>query len=410
MKYIIQADRLIDGSGSEPLKNGAVVTEEGKIIKVCTSDQLTQSDKSNAEILTVPGGSILPGFIEMHSHIHCSSEADAYEHITTESNETFLLRGTQAVRAALSSGVTTMRDLGSRNEVVFPLRQGISDGIIPGPRLLVAGTPITTTGGHCNMFGTEANTSAEVVKAIRQQFKLGADCIKIMSTGGGFTPGTNVRAPQYTAEVLKNAVHDADRLGLKVAAHCHATEGVKNCVEAGIHNLIHCSWLSSDPSEQYDYDPDVADQIAEKGIYVDPTLALSHLNSLRGRPIKPDSGAMRDPEKRFEILRDMWDRGVRFVTGMDSGMTNAHFDDFAYIPEVMVNDMNISPLEAITCSTKTSAECLGMEDQIGTIEKEKSADIVVVNGDPSTDISTLHDVNTILSQGNLVKSENNLLI
>ena len=116
----------------------------------------------------------------MHSHIHCSSEADAYEHITTESNETFLLRGTQAVRAALSSGVTTMRDLGSRNEVVFPLRQGISDGIIPGPRLLVAGTPITTTGGHCNMFGTEANTSAEVVKAIRQQFKLGADCIKIM--------------------------------------------------------------------------------------------------------------------------------------------------------------------------------------------------------------------------------------
>ena len=154
----------------------------------------------------------------------------------------------------------------------------------------------------------------------------------------------------------------------------------------------------------------MADQIAEKGIYVDPTLALSHLNSLRGRPIKPDSGAMRDPEKRFEILRDMWDRGVRFVTGMDSGMTNAHFDDFAYIPEVMVNDMNISPLEAITCSTKTSAECLGMEDQIGTIEKEKSADIVVVNGDPSTDISTLHDVNTILSQGNLVKSENNLLI
>ena len=194
-----------------------------KFLKVCTSDQLTESDKNDAHILTVPGGSILPGFIEMHSHIHCSSEADAYEHITTESNETFLLRGTQAVRAALSSGVTTMRDLGSRNEVVFPLRQGISDGIIPGPRLLVAGTPITTTGGHCNMFGTEANTSAEVVKAIRNQFKLGADCIKIMSTGGGFTPGTNVRAPQYTSEVLKNAVDDADRLGLKVAAHCHAT-------------------------------------------------------------------------------------------------------------------------------------------------------------------------------------------
>ena len=410
MKYIIQSERLIDGSGSIPVPKGAIVIEGDKISKICSSNELTEADKNQAEVLSVPGGSILPGFIEMHSHIHCSSEADAYEHITTESNETFLLRGTQAVRAALSSGVTTMRDLGSRNEVVFPLREGINNGIIPGPRLLVAGTPITTTGGHCNMFGTEANTSEEVVKAIRQQFKLGADCIKIMSTGGGFTPGTNVRAPQYNSEILKKAVNDAERLGLKVAAHCHAAEGVKNCVAAGIHNLIHCSWLSSNPSELYDYDGDVADQIAEKGIYVDPTLALSHLNKLRGRAIRPDSGAMRDPEKRFEILRDMWERGVKFVTGMDSGMTNAHFDDFAYIPEVMVKNMDISPLEAITCATKTSAECLGMEEEIGTLEAGKSADVIVVNGDPLEDITKLHDVNTIISQGTLVKRENTLLI
>ena len=410
MKYIIQSDRLIDGSGSIPLQKGAIVIEGDKISKICTSNELTDADKNQAEVLSVPGGSILPGFIEMHSHIHCSSEADAYQHITTESNETFLLRGTQAVRAALSSGVTTMRDLGSRNEVVFPLREGINRGIVPGPRLLVAGTPVTTTGGHCNMFGTEANTSEEVVKAIRQQFKLGADCIKIMSTGGGFTPGTNVRAPQYSSEILKNAVNDAERLGLKVAAHCHAAEGVKNCVEAGIHNLIHCSWLSSNPSELYDYDGDVADLIAEKGIYVDPTLALSHLNKLRGKAIRPDAPAMRDPEKRFEILRDMWDRGVKFVTGMDSGMTNAHFDDFAYIPEVMVKNMHISPLEAITCSTKTSAECLGMEEEIGTLEAGKSADVIVVNGDPSEDITKLHDINTIISQGTLVKRENTLLI
>ena len=410
MKYIIQSDRLIDGSGSIPAQNGAIVIENDKISKICATSELTEGDKNQAEIISVPGGSILPGFIEMHSHIHCSSETDAYEHITTESNETFLLRGTQAVRSALSSGVTTMRDLGSRNEVVFPLREGITNGIIPGPRLLVAGTPITTTGGHCNMFGTEANTSEEVVKAIRQQFKLGADCIKIMSTGGGFTPGTNVRAPQYSTDILKKAVNDAERLGLKVAAHCHAAEGVKNCVEAGIHNLIHCSWLATNPSELYDYDRDVADQIAEKGIYVDPTLALSHLNKLRGKAIRPDSGAMRDPEKRFEILRDMWDRGVKFVTGMDSGMTNAHFDDFAYIPEVMVNNMYISPLEAITCATKTSAECLGMEDEIGTLEAGKSADVIVVNGNPLEDITKLHDVNTIISQGTLVKRENTLLI
>ena len=410
MKFVLKADRLIDGSATEVVKNAAVVVEDETITKVCSQSELNSVDLDSAHIIDHSGGTLMPGFIEMHSHIHCSAESDAYEHITTETNETFLLRGSQAVRSSLSSGVTTMRDLGSRNEVVFPLRQSIEEGIIPGPRLLVAGTPITTTGGHCNMFGTEADSSEEVVRAIRNQFKLGADHIKIMSTGGGFTPGTNVRAPQYDWNTLKDAVEDAERLGLKVAAHCHATEGVKNCVKAGIHNLIHCSWMSENPDELYDYDPDVADQIAEKGIYVDPTLALSHLNTLRGRVKRADSGAMADPERRFEILRDMWDRGVKFVTGMDSGMTNAHFDDFAYIPEVMVNSMGISPMEAITCATKTSAECLGKENEIGTITPGKSADILIVNGDPSEKIEALHNVDTIVSRGSLVKELGQLLI
>ena len=410
MKLILKADRLIDGSSTKVMPHAAVVIEGDTISKVCPQSELAETELDDARVIDSSNGTLMPGFIEMHSHIHCSAESDAYTHITTETNETFLLRGSQAVRSALSSGVTTMRDLGSKNEVVFPLKQSIEDGIVPGPRLLVAGTPITTTGGHCNTFGTEADSSDQVVTAIRNQFKLGADHIKIMSTGGGFTPGTNVRAPQYDWTTLRDAVKDAERLGLKVAAHCHATEGVKNCVKAGIHNLIHCSWLSENPEELYDYDPDVADQIAEKGIYVDPTLALSHLNKLRGRVKTPDSGAMADPERRFEILRDMWDRGVKFVTGMDSGMTNAHFDDFAYIPEVMVNSMGISPMEAITCATKTSSECLGKESEIGTITPGKSADVLIINGDPSEKIEALHNVDTIVARGSVVKEAGQLLI
>ena len=410
MKLILKADRLIDGSSTKVMTDAAVVIEGDTISKVCSQSELTETELDDARVIDSSDGTLMPGFIEMHSHIHCSAESDAYTHITTETNETFLLRGSQAVRSSLSSGVTTMRDLGSRNEVVFPLRQSIEDAIIPGPRLLVAGTPITTTGGHCNTFGTEADSSDQVDTAIRNQFKLGADHIKIMSTGGGFTPGTNVRAPQYDWTTLRDAVKDAERLGLKVAAHCHATEGVRNCVKAGIHNLIHCSWLSENPEELYDYDPDVADQIAEKGIYVDPTLALSHLNKLRGRVKNPDSGAMADPERRFEILRDMWDRGVKFVTGMDSGMTNAHFDDFAYIPEVMVNSMGISPIEAIICATKTSSECLGIENEIGTITPGKSADVLIINGDPSKKIEALHDVDTIEARGSIVKEAGQLLI
>ena len=409
MKLVLKADRLIDGTGSDPVRNAAVVVKDGRIAEVTTQDKLQVGESEDVDVIDVAGGTLMPGFIEMHSHIHCSAQADAYTHITTESNETFIMRGVGAVRAALSSGVTTMRDLGSRNEVILPIKSAIENDIIPGPRLIAAGTPITTTGGHCNMFGTEADTAEEVVTAIRTQFKLGADCIKVMSTGGGFTPGTNVRAPQYPVETLRAAVVDAERLGLRVAAHCHASAGVRNCVDAGIHNLIHCSWLAENEEDMYDYDTEYTDMIVEKGIYVDPTLALGRLNQIRGR-VRMGGGGMGDPARRFEILRDMWDRGVKFVTGMDSGMTNANFDDFAYIPQVMVEEMHITPMEAIVCSTQTSAECLGLEDEIGTLKAGKSADVLIVNGDPSEDIAALHNVNTIVSQGAVVKRDNELFI
>jgi imidazolonepropionase-like amidohydrolase len=407
MKLVLKSDRLIDGTGADPINNAALVAEDGRITQVTTQDQLQIPPGEKVDEITV-SGSIMPGFIEMHSHMHCSSELDAYKHITTESNETFTMRSVKAMRAALTSGVTTMRDLGARNEVAFPIKQAIEDGIIAGPRLIVAGTPITTTGGHCNMFGTEADTAEEVVAAVRQQFKLGAGYIKIMSTGGGFTPGTNVRAPQYPVETLKAAVKDAERLSLRIAAHCHAAAGVRNCVEAGVHNLIHCSWLADDPVDVYDYDTGVVDEMVAKGLYVDPTLALRHLNQLRGRAAEGGT-AIGDPERRFEILRDMWARGVKFVTGMDSGMINAHFDDFAYIPQVMVEKMGISPMEAIVCSTKTSAECLGLEDEIGTLEVGKSADVVMVLGNPAADITAMHNVDTIVRQGEVVKRQGELL-
>lgn len=410
MKLVLKADHLIDGTGASPISNAALVIENGRITQITTQDDVAISaDDSEADVIETSGSSIMPGFIEMHTHLHCSAQTDAYQHIMTESDEVFLMRAVGAVRAALSCGVTTMRDLGARNQIAFPIKKAVEDGIIPGPRLLVAGTPITTTGGHCNMFGTEADTAEEVVTAVRRQFKQGADCIKIMSTGGGFTPGTNTRAPQYPVETLKAAVADAERLGLRVSAHCHAAAGVRNCVEAGVHNLIHCSWLAEDPEQIYDYDPDVADLMAEKGLYLDPTLALGRLNQMRGGRPPRRGPAMNDPEKRFEILRDMWERGVKFVTGMDAGMTNANFDDFAYIPQVMVENLGISPMEAIVCSTQTSADCLGILEETGTLEVGKAADVVIVNGNPAEDITSMHSVDTIVKQGEVVKRGGELL-
>ena len=410
MKLIIKADRLIDANSLDPLVNSALVIENGKIIEIISQDKLKIIDTESFDIIDAGDSTIMPGFIEMHTHMHVNSENDAYKQVTTESNDLLLMRAVKAVRETLTSGVTTMRDLGSKNEIAFPIKEAVNKGVIPGPRLLVTGTPITSTGGHCNSFGYEADTKDEVVKAVRSQFKKGADYIKIMSTGGGFTPGTNMREAQYSVDILKAAVEDAERLGLKVAAHCHGTAGIKNCVEAGIHNLIHCSWLSENPSEMFDYDPEITNQIVEKGLFLDPTLAIDRLNQIRDPERYKIRSVVKDPVKRFEILKDMWGKGVKFVTGMDSGMINAKFDDFAVIPQVMVEDLGVSNMEAIICSTKTSADCLGILKETGTLEPGKSADVIVVKGNPLDDIKLLNNVEDIILKGKLIKRDGKLLI
>jgi len=410
MKLIIKADRLIDANSLDPLVNSALVIENGKIVEIISQDKLKIIDTESFDIIDAGDSTIMPGFIEMHTHMHVNSENDAYKQVTTESNDLLLMRAVKAVRETLTSGVTTMRDLGSKNEIAFPIKEAVNKGVIPGPRLLVTGTPITSTGGHCNSFGYEADTKDEVVKAVRSQFKKGADYIKIMSTGGGFTPGTNMREAQYSVDILKAAVEDAERLGLNVAAHCHGTAGIKNCVEAGIHNLIHCSWLSENSSEMFDYDPEITNQIVEKGLFLDPTLAIDRLNQIRDPERYKIRSVIKDPVKRFEILKDMWGKGVKFVTGMDSGMINAKFDDFAVIPQVMVEDLGVSNMEAIICSTKTSADCLGILKETGTLEPGKSADIIVVKGNPLDDIKLLSNVENIILKGKVIKRNDKLLI
>ncbi len=412
MKLLIKADRLIDGVGNEPLERAAILIEDGGITTVDTQAHLDSLPTDGVDVLDVGNQTIMPGLVEAHTHMHCTGEPDAFEKIFSDDEDTLLLRASKAVRASLISGVTTMRDLGSRNQVAFPIRQAIDDGVIPGPRLLVAGTPITTTAGHCNMFGTEADTQDEVVTAIRNQAKLGADCIKMMSTGGNFTPRSNVRAAQYPESTLRAAVQDAERLGLTVAAHCHGTVGVRNCVAAGIHHLIHCSWLAADPADEYDYDPALADTIAENGTYVDPTIALGRLRYLANPDadvFKP-GGAFSNLDERYRILRDMWDRGVKLIAGLDAGMQEGRFGSHATVPQVMVEELGISPMDAIKCSTSVSAEALGVLPVTGTIEVGKSADVIVVDGDPSQDIAALHRVTTVVAEGTVAKREGQVLV
>ncbi len=411
VKLIIKGDRVIDGTSARSIPRAAVIVEDGRVASVVKQAELPE-DLHSTEVIDTPGSTILPGLVETHAHMHCTGGDDVYDKVVSEDGQVLVMRAVNALRDALLSGVTTMRDLGSKNEVAFSVRQALQDGVIQGPRLLVTGTPITTTAGHCHMFGTEADTVDEVVTAVRRQVKLGADFIKVMSTGGNLTPRSNTRAAQYPMETLRAAVEDAKRLGVEVAAHCHGSVGVRRCVEAGVHHLIHCTWLSADTSKAYDYDPRVADLMAERGMYVDPTIALGELR----RRADPDSelfkpgGGFAGLEERYEILRDMWDRGVRFIAGLDAGMPQGPFGAHAYVAQFMVELVGVSPMDAIVSATKTSAEALGVLDQTGTLEPGKAADVIVVDGDPLADISALHRVSTVVKGGTVFKLDGKALV
>ena len=154
--------------------------------------------------------------------------------------------------------------------------------------------------------------------------------------------------------------------------------------------------------------------IPEKGLWVDPTIAIATIRTEKGIPFSDEeilaSAVLSDMEGRFEILKDMWDRGVKFVAGLDTGMSYVEFGDFAYTPQTMVEGMGVSEMEAIICSTLSSAQCLGIDDITGTLEPNKSADVLIVAGDPLKDIKKLHDIHTIISQGQLIKRTGKVLI
>ncbi len=409
-RAVFLARRVANVTVSGWLPDHAVIAEHGRIVAVVPRRGLPQDTWETMRVHELGDVSLLPGLIDVHAHLHCSSSPDAYDLVMTESREQLLLRAAVNVRTALLSGVTTLRDLGSRNDIIFALRDAIRAGIVPGPRLLLAGTPITTTAGHCYMFGTEANTLDQVVAAIRRQRKLGADCIKIMATGGAFTPTANPRTAQYSEQTLRVAVVEAERLGLPVAAHVQSALGVRDCVAAGVHHLVHCRWYSGDPDRGLEYDPEVARQIAARGCWVDITLG----DFLLGReaaeagavPPSPHWALARTPvslEAHIETARDMRRRGVRFTTGLDMGMAHAPFDRSAANARAFVQWLEYTPWQALAASTIESAEALGIGAETGALRQGLAADLMSVQGDPADSIARLEGAVDVIQAGRPVK-------
>jgi imidazolonepropionase-like amidohydrolase len=409
-RSVFKARRIANPTVSGWLVDHAILTDGGRIRAVVPQAELARDVGATHRVHDLGDVSLLPGLVDVHAHMHCSATPDAYRLVTTESHDALLLRAAQNVRDVLMSGVTTLRDIGSKNEIAFPIRDAVRRGVVPGPRLLLTGTPITTTAGHCWMFGTEADTLDQVVTTVRHQKKLGADCIKMMATGGMFTPTANPRTVQYPVEILRAAVMEAERLDMQIVAHTLSADGVRNCADAGIHHLVHGRWLSADPRKGLEYDPEVSRRLADNGQAVDVTFGLHLLAheavDAGAPPAKPHWSVAAAPvsmEEHVDVTRDMRTRGVRFITGLDMGMAHARFDASSANARAFVKWFDYSPWQALAASTLESAEAMRLGQETGAIRPGLVADLMSVAGDPAADIAALGDVVDVVQAGRPVK-------
>jgi imidazolonepropionase-like amidohydrolase len=405
----IRAARLITGRGREVIDDAVVFVEGGRIAAAGRAAELP-APTPGVPSVTYPQGTLLPGLVDAHVHLTFRRGETSVEHAQRVSDEQALLRGVQAAGRILAAGVTTVRDCGARGRIAQALRDGVRDGFIAGPRLLASGPPVTTTAGHLWAVGYEADTADEGRRAVRRLVKEGADFIKVCATGGGMTPGSMVGRAQYSVAELRAIVDDAHRLGRHVAAHAHGTEGIARAVEAGVDTLEHVSWLDL-TGRQPAFDERVAQEMARRGIVANIASSAPRDLVERGRPSsgagsagdgRGDAAAAstRPAPVRWEHARRMRELGVAVCFSTDAiygWWDDGH--DLSYLAQALVEGGGFAPLDVIEMLTAVPARAIGWGDRIGTIEAGKLADLLVVEGDPATDIRALHRVLAVYQEG-----------
>jgi imidazolonepropionase-like amidohydrolase len=406
---VVRASHLIDGLNPQRVDDGVVVVNDGVIVAAGAAHSVTIPTGSDVTTYDFPGCTVLPGLIDSHTHLVFSASDQALEDAINDSDETLLLRGIANAQAELRCGVTTVRDCGGRGFLTLAVRDGIKRGIVVGPRILAASMPITTTGGHLNFCGLEADGVPELIKTTRRLCKAGVDFIKVMATGGGMTPGTNSRAPQYSVEELSAIVGEARRMGNRhVAAHCHATQGIRNAVEAGIRTIEHCSWLH--PEDGLEYDPRTVERMVEKGTYVTLTMGSERA------AIKPDDQlapwqiqGKHHYGEHFDLLRRTVQGGARYIAASDAGVSRTFFGEYPLTLEVMVTKLDIAPMDVLRATTGNAAVALGVSNAIGALSPGRRGDVLVVDGDPLSDIRAMRSVRAVYRDGTQLVNSGSLV-
>jgi imidazolonepropionase-like amidohydrolase len=389
------AARLFDGTGAAAIDDAFLQIEGDRITRVGRRADL---GSAAADARDLGDATLLPGLINMHTHLTLSGSLRVLDDALNDSYEIKMMRAVEHARQAIESGVTTIRDCGTLNSIVFAIREATRTGLIKGPHVWASGDVLTSTGGHCYFFGAECDSVDDVRRAVRRQVKAGADFVKVMATGGGLTPNTFPAQPQFDREAMVALVDDSARLGRYVSAHCHGTPGIYNAIAANVRTIEHCSFMTP---TGITYEQEATDKIVAQGIYICPTLGAGGRMLEHFRREGLQHPMLASVDARYENMRRMVASGVQFVSGNDAGVPLSGFDDFQLDLELLVEQIGFSSAEAIRTATGKAAEAIG-SSEFGTLQPGKRADVLAVRGDALGDIGALRDIALVLKSGQVM--------
>ena len=401
---VIHAGRVLDGVGTSPREKASVLIAGDRIASV----QDGWGTPAGANVIDLRTSTVMPGFIDSHTHITGEGTGNAIVRAVTETPLDDAVRSTVYARRTLEAGFTTIRNVGADGGADVALKRAIESGLVAGPRIWTARTVLSITGGHGDQGGLRPDlwvaptwmdgiidSADEARKAVRYQHKYGADLIKITATGGVLSIGDSGDAQQFTDEEMRAIVEAAHLLGMKVAAHAHGKAGIHAAIRAGVDSIEHGTYGDAESFKLY----------KERGTYLVPTIlagkTVAEMATIPGHfhPTVQPKAARIGP-----LIQDMFKRayaaGVKIAFGTDSGVSNhgENAREFGYMVEA-----GMPAAEAILAATRNAADLLGAADRVGSLQPGRYADVIAVAGNPLTDISELRKVTFVMKGGKVVK-------
>jgi imidazolonepropionase-like amidohydrolase len=393
---------LLPGRGF--VEDVTVVVDNGTIAAV--DEGGPKGAGGGVEILSAPSSTLLPGLIDSHVHLSFSGGRDPVGDVVGVTDTELAIRAYHNASVALARGVTTLVDCGARGGVVIKMRDMLESGVLPGPRVLAGGAPITTTAGHCAWLGACADSLDEVIREARRQVAAGADFLKVMVTGGNLTPGSNPAMLQYAPEVVVTLAAEARRLGRVLVAHAHSEEAVALAGRAGIGIVAHATCQSSEGIAISD---ETLSTLLAAGTVIDATITVGMLGGPEFTP--PDGGARaRVRAEMLAVFKSMHRAGVPLLAGTDGGVTSVEHGGVARAVLALHREVGLDLVDALGAATSNPADALGIAATTGSISPGLSADLILLDGDVRATPDLLSTPAAVLSRGRLAATAGSLAI